>query len=87
VRLDTVVNGSDFSPVRGQLETTSAPPSRTPYANLIMEMLCARPMLFIRGDETEEAWRITDPISDAWSKDLVPLQEYAAGTEPPGVGR
>ena len=34
----------------------------TPYAHLILEMLQNDPMLFIRGDEAEEAWRIIDPV-------------------------
>ena len=42
------------------------------------------PMLFIRGDEAEEAWRIIDPVMAAWSAGQVPMQEYAAGAAPPG---
>jgi hypothetical protein len=38
-------------------------------------------MLFIRGDEAEEAWRIIDPVMNAWSAGDVPLQEYPAGQE------
>ena len=40
-------------------------------------------MLFIRGDEAEEAWRIIDPVMAAWAVGKVPMQEYAAGTAPP----
>ena len=40
-------------------------------------------MLFIRGDEAEEAWRIIDPVMAAWAAGDVPMQEYAAGTAPP----
>ena len=36
-------------------------------------------MLFIRGDEAEEAWRIIDPVMAAWAAGDVPMQEYAAG--------
>jgi glucose-6-phosphate 1-dehydrogenase len=85
VRLDTVVNGPDFSSVNHQLEMTSAPPSRKAYANLIIEMLKADPMLFIRGDESEEAWRIVDPIADGWRRGVTPLEEYAAGSLAPGM--
>ena len=42
-------------------------------------MLQNDPMLFIRGDEAEEAWRIIDPVMSAWSAGEVPMQEYAAG--------
>ena len=48
------------------------------------EMLHGNPMLFIRGDEAEEAWRIIDPVMAAWAAGDVPMQEYAAGTAPPG---
>lgn len=83
VRLDTTVNAADFSHENHSLEMVSAPPKRTPYANLILEMLHSRRTMFIRGDEAEEAWRIIDPIADAWARDLVPMQEYPAGGKPP----
>ena len=41
-------------------------------------------MLFIAGDEAEEAWRIIDPVTNAWSAGDVPIQEYPAGGVPPG---
>lgn len=30
--------------------------------------------------EAEEAWRILDPVLDAWRQDLVPLEDYPAGS-------
>ena len=47
-------------------------------------MLKGGPMLFITSDEAEEAWRIIDPVMNAWATGDVPLQEYPAGGEPPG---
>jgi len=38
------------------------------------------PTLFIRTDEVEQAWRIVDPILEAWRDKAVPLAKYAAGT-------
>ena len=67
-----------------QLEARSTPPRFTAYAHLIHEMLEGDPMLFIRGDEAEEAWRIIDPVMAAWAAGDVPMQEYAAGKAPPG---
>ena len=61
----------------------SAAPRFTAYAHLILEMLNSNPMLFIRGDEAEEAWRI-DPVMKAWSVGDVPMQEYPAGQAVPG---
>lgn len=83
VRLETTINGPDFTPIDQTLEMLTQEPSRTAYANLITEMLNKRLMLFIRDDETEEAWRVTDPIAKAWANDEVPMQTYAAGGEPP----
>jgi glucose-6-phosphate 1-dehydrogenase len=47
-------------------------------------MLSSDPMLFIRGDEAEEAWRIIDPVMNAWTAGDVPMQDYPAGAAPPG---
>ena len=51
-----------------ELELRSTPPRRTPYANLLAEMLRGDPTLFIRGDEAEETWRIIDPVMNAWRR-------------------
>jgi glucose-6-phosphate 1-dehydrogenase len=84
VRLSTTVNGPEQSAETVELEALSAAPALTPYAHLIHEMLQNDPMLFIRDDETEESWRIVDPVMSAWRAGQVPLQEYAAGGAPPG---
>ena len=55
-----------------QLEARSTPPRFTAYAHLILDMLNSNPMLFIRGDEAEQAWRIVDPVMKAWSAGDVP---------------
>jgi glucose-6-phosphate 1-dehydrogenase len=54
------------------------------YAHLLLDVLNRNSALSIRGDEAEESWRIVTPVLDAWSKDLVPLEEYPAGSEGPG---
>jgi glucose-6-phosphate 1-dehydrogenase len=84
VRLATTLNGPDRTAENRELEVQSTASKRTPYANLILEMLKRDPMLFIRGDEAEEAWRIIDPVMNAWSAGHVPMQDYAAGGPPPG---
>src|SRR5206468_10345347 len=67
VRLSTTLNGPERTAETQQLEARSTPPRFTAYAHLILEMLNSDPMLFIRGDEAEEAWRIIDPVMKAWS--------------------
>ena len=68
-----------------ELELHTAEPKRTPYANLLLEMLRGDATLFIRGDEAEESWRIVDPVAKAWAAGEVPLKTYPAGGEPPAA--
>ena len=85
VRLATTLNGPEQTAENRQLETHSTPPRLSAYAHLIQEMLEGDTMLFIRGDEAEEAWRIIDPVMAAWAAGDVPMQEYAAGTAAPAA--
>jgi glucose-6-phosphate 1-dehydrogenase len=84
VRLSTTLNGPEQTAETRQLEAHSTAPRFTAYANLILHMLRSDPMLFIRGDEAEESWRIIDPVMTAWAAGEVPMQEYPAGQAPPG---
>ena len=84
VRLATTLNGPERTAECRELEARSTAPRFTAYARLIQEMLKSDPMLFIGGDEAEEAWRIIDPVMNAWSVGDVPIQEYPAGGAPPG---
>jgi glucose-6-phosphate 1-dehydrogenase len=83
VRLATTLNGPERTAESRELETHATEPRFTAYAHLVQQMLQSDPMLFIRGDEAEEAWRIIDPVMAAWSAGDVPMQEYPAGTAPP----
>jgi glucose-6-phosphate 1-dehydrogenase len=85
VRLSTTLNAPGRTAGIRQLETRPAPPRFTACAHLIPDMLHSNPMLFIRGDEAEEAWRIIDPVMNAWSAGNVPLQDYPAGQAPPAA--
>jgi glucose-6-phosphate 1-dehydrogenase len=84
VRLTTTLNGPGRTAEIRELEARSTAPRLTAYAHLIQEMLKGDPMLFIASDEAEEAWRIIDPVMNAWSVGDVLLQEYPAGGAPPG---
>jgi glucose-6-phosphate 1-dehydrogenase len=84
VRLATALTSPDRPPEMRELEMEATQPQRTPYANVILMMLNSNPTLFIRGDEAEESWRIIDAVVNAWSAGEVPMQEYPAGTPPPG---
>lgn len=64
------------------LDTALPAPPSPPYASLIRDVLNGDATLAVRGDEAEESWRIMQPILDAWSRDEVAMQTYAAGTTP-----
>jgi len=61
-------------------------PELPAYAGLLQQVLGGDARLSIRGDEAEESWRVVTPVLDAWSKDLVPLEEYPAGSQGPAGG-
>jgi glucose-6-phosphate 1-dehydrogenase len=65
------------------LATHLEPPELPPYAQLLLDILTRNSALSIRADEAEESWRVVTPVLDAWSKELVPLQEYSAGSHGP----
>jgi len=84
VRLGTSLNGPDRHAQSHDLEVLTPEPGHTAYANLILNMLNCDATLLIRGDEAEESWRVIDPVMNAWRSGAVPMQEYAAGQDPPG---
>lgn len=59
------------------------PPDLPAYGRLLLDVLNGDPALSIRSDEAEEAWRVLAPVLSAWERDLVPLQEYPAGSDGP----
>jgi glucose-6-phosphate 1-dehydrogenase len=64
--------------------TAPPPASRLPaYARVLLDILDGGSTLSVRGDEAEQAWRILTPVLDAWARDQVPLEEYAAGSAGP----
>ncbi|MFF2662879.1 glucose-6-phosphate dehydrogenase [Kitasatospora sp. NPDC058032] len=64
--------------------TAELDPAELPaYGRLLLDVLTGDPALSIRGDEAEEAWRVLEPVLSAWERDVVPLEEYPAGSEGP----
>ncbi|GGJ12211.1 glucose-6-phosphate dehydrogenase [Streptomyces brasiliensis] len=59
------------------------PPGLPAYGRLLLDVLNGDPALSIRGDEAEEAWRVLAPVISAWERDLVPMEEYPAGSAGP----
>jgi glucose-6-phosphate 1-dehydrogenase len=58
-------------------------PELPAYAQLLHSVLSGDSALAIRGDEAEESWRVVSPVLEAWAKDVVPLQDYPAGSDGP----
>jgi glucose-6-phosphate 1-dehydrogenase len=50
------------------------------YERLLLDALIGDPTLFIRADEAESAWRVCQPILDAWAEGLDTLAPYRAGS-------
>ena len=65
------------------LRAEMEPPELPAYGRILLDALSANSALSIRGDEAEEAWRLVAPVLDGWSRGLVPLEEYAAGSSGP----
>jgi glucose-6-phosphate 1-dehydrogenase len=59
------------------------PAELPPYGRLLLAVFNRDPALSIRGDEAEESWRVVTAVLDAWANDLVPLEEYSAGSDGP----
>lgn len=50
------------------------------YERLLMDVVRGNPMLFMRSDEVEAAWRWAEPILAAWTAQDDPPKPYAAGS-------
>ncbi|OHD18732.1 MAG: glucose-6-phosphate dehydrogenase [Spirochaetes bacterium GWD1_61_31] len=65
-------------------DSASAAPG--PYERLLADALRGDSTLFIRFDETEEAWQLLDPLLASWdSLSAAALQPYAAGSAGPDI--
>jgi glucose-6-phosphate 1-dehydrogenase len=75
--------GPSFGLTPLTLDARLDPPALPAYGRLLLDVLKGDPTLSIRGDEAEESWRIIEPVMAGWSRDLVPLERYPAGSEGP----
>ncbi|MEV0136080.1 glucose-6-phosphate dehydrogenase [Dactylosporangium sp. NPDC050688] len=81
----TTTRGDVLTPLT--LAATPEPADLPPYGRLLLDVLHGNPALSIRADEAEESWRVVTPVLDAWAKDLVPMEEYPAGSDGPAPRR
>jgi glucose-6-phosphate 1-dehydrogenase len=80
LRLNLNGEGDPFDLEQVRLEAQFPTQDLPPYSLLLKEILEGDATLSIRGDETEELWRIVEPVLQAWERDEVPLEEYPAGS-------
>lgn len=52
------------------------------YEHLLLDCITGNQMLFVDTQEVKAMWNFIDQITNAWKKDLVPLQSYKADTLP-----
>jgi glucose-6-phosphate 1-dehydrogenase len=53
------------------------------YAHVLLDVLGGTSALSVGGEEAEEAWRVVAPVIKSWENEVVPLEEYAAGSAGP----
>jgi glucose-6-phosphate 1-dehydrogenase len=75
--------GATLSLVPLVLSAELQPPELPAYGRILLDVLRGEATLSIRADEAEESWRIVTPVLDGWSRNLAPLEEYAAGSRGP----
>jgi glucose-6-phosphate 1-dehydrogenase len=61
-------------------KTSFDTPQPEAYERLLMDVMLGDQSLFMSEDLIEEAWKIIDPIEDAWSKNQVSLATYDPGS-------
>ncbi len=85
VTLQLMVNSPDdpFDMEYTQLSSQMGAPDLPAYGQVLAGVLAGDPTLSVRGDTAEDCWRILDPVIEAWRRDEVPLEEYAAGGDGP----
>lgn len=52
------------------------------YAKLFYEAMRGNQTIFVSKEEVENLWRFTDPVIEAWERNLVALKIYKPGTNP-----
>jgi glucose-6-phosphate 1-dehydrogenase len=84
LRLELIGLGAHTTTLAPLTMTTRLEPAELPaYGRLLHAVLTGDAALSIRGDEAEQSWEVVAPVLSAWAKDLVPLEEYPAGSDGP----
>lgn len=84
LKFDSKVPGHEISvrPVKMDFQYGTSFGGATPeaYERLVLDALLGDPTLFIRGDVSEEAWRLVMPILEVWEDQADAIPSYDAGS-------
>ena len=83
VALTTTEPGTELRLVPLTLSSELPSPELPAYGRVLVDVLEGNSALSIRGDEAELAWRVVQPVLDAWAADEVPMEKYTAGSDGP----
>jgi glucose-6-phosphate 1-dehydrogenase len=53
------------------------------YETLIYDVMIGDQTLFMRADMVEQAWRVVQPVLDAWAAENADFPNYASGSNGP----
>jgi len=53
------------------------------YETLVYDVMIGDPTLFMRADMVEQAWRIVQPVLDAWAGETADFPNYDSGSDGP----
>lgn len=53
------------------------------YETLLYDVMIGDPTLFMRADMVEQAWRIVQPVLDAWAAEKADFPDYDSGSDGP----
>jgi len=75
----------DLAPVKMDFRYDDwfAPASNVGYETLLYDVMIGDPTLFMRADMVEDAWRIVQPVLDAWAAQTPDFPNYASGSDGP----
>jgi glucose-6-phosphate 1-dehydrogenase len=57
--------------------------SNVGYETLIYDVMIGDPTLFMRADMVEQAWRVVQPVLDAWAAEEAQFPNYESGSDGP----
>ena len=62
---------------------TGRPPASTlpPYGRVLLDILAGDSALSVSAEEAEQAWRIVEPVLEAWAENDVPLGNIRPGRQ------